>query len=346
VSTDIHVSGRRKRRRAGLVISAGVFLLIIGLLSLFLYNFIFDTRQEALVNYPGGMAKDFLSRERYTNLHVEVDYAMNNDPDQQAMDYFEQKLNRYLDKSLITVGLDDVLNLQGQNVCVDDLTDIEEEHRDHETGGDTIVLYIMYISGECQGEGEVAGVTYSGDTFAVYKERIVNSIDPSDPDHIEHRRTAEANVLLHEFGHIVGLVNELDFESEYDHEDLLNPNHSKFKQSVMYFEATFEEYQDFDFYDREDLKAIAATPYPEPIEMLIQLFWLLIILGIVIIIAGGGLAAIERKRIPVQPAETPETTQPAPTTEAHQFACPNCGGPLTFIQIYDRWYCHNCGGYL
>lgn len=331
-----------------MVLSAGIFLLVIGLLFYFIYPLYFDAQQARLADYPGGMAKDYLSDDRYSNLDVEIDYASNYGPDQQSLNYFEQKLNQHLDKSQITVNLDDVLDLQGQNMCVSDLSDIEEQHRDYETGGDTIVLYVLYVSGQCQGEGDVAGVTYSGSSFAVYKEKIMDSITMSDPDYVEHRRIAEANVLLHEFGHVVGLINELDFQSEYDHEDPLNPNHSEFEGSIMYFEATYTEYQDFDFYDREDLKAIAATPYPEPIEWLIQLFWLLIILGIIVIIAGGVLGAVERRRVPVQSTGTTGTAQPSSSSEAGQFpqACPTCSGPATYIQVYDRWYCYNCGEYL
>jgi ribosomal protein S27AE len=348
VSSDIPYYHGRKPRRAGTVVLAGVFLLVFGLVFYFIYPFYFETQQAGLAEYPGGQAKDYLSDDRYSNLHVEIDYSSGFGPDSQALNHFEQKLNQYLDKSQITVDLDDPLDLQGQDICVSNLADLENQHRDTDTGGDTIVLYIMYVSGECQGEGDVAGVTYSGSSFTVYKEKINDSISTSDPDYVEHRRIAEANVLLHEFGHIAGLVNELDFRSEYDHEDPLNPNHSKFEASIMYFEATFVEYQDFDFYDREDLKAIAAAPYPEPIGWLMQLLWMLIILGIIVIVIGGVLAAVERKRAPVQTAGVQGASQETTQSEADQYqrTCPNCGGPATYIQVYDRWYCYNCGEYL
>jgi hypothetical protein len=348
VSSDIPFYHGRRPRRAGSVVLAGVFLLVFSLIFYFLYPFYFDTQQAGLADFPGGMAKDYLSDDRYSNLYVEIDYASGFGPDSQALNSFEQKLNQYLEKTQITVDPDDVLDLQGQNVCVSDLVDIEEQHRDRDTGGDTIVLYILYVSGECQGEKEVAGVTYSGSSFAVYKEKINDSISTSDPDYVEHRRTAEANVLLHEFGHIAGLVNELDFESEYDRDDPLYPNHSKYEESIMYFEATYTEYQDFDFYDREDLKAIAAAPYPEPIEWLVQLLWIMIILGIIVIAIGGVLAAVERRRAPVQTIGDPDSIQSASSPESGQYprACPTCGGPATYIQAYERWYCYNCGEYL
>lgn len=348
MSSDIPFYHGRRPRRAGSVVLAGVFILVFGLVFYFLYPFYFDTQQAGLAEYPGGLAKDYLSDERYSNLYVEIDYASGFGPDPQALNRLEQQLNQYLDKSQITVDPDDVLDLQGQDVCVSDLVDIEEQHRDRDTGGDTIVLYILYVSGECQGEKEVAGVTYSGSSFAVYKEKIIDSISIGDPDYVEHRRIAEANVLLHEFGHIAGLVNELDFQSEHDHEDLLNPNHSKYKASIMYFEATFTEYQDFDFYDREDLNAIAAAPYPEPIEWLIQLLMMMIILGIIVIVIGGVLAAVERRRTPVQTVGAPGATEETAQSQSGQSqrTCPTCGGPATYVQVYDRWYCYNCGEYL
>ena len=40
-------------------------------------------------------------------------------------------------------------------------------------------------------------------------------------------------------------------------------------------------------------------------------------------------------------ATTPSTpAQTAQSTQAAQQTCPICGGPLTYIQQYKRWYCY------
>jgi len=39
-------------------------------------------------------------------------------------------------------------------------------------------------------------------------------------------------------------------------------------------------------------------------------------------------------------------TQPqVPPKEEAQQVCPTCGGPLTFIDQYQRWYCYKCKKY-
>ena len=41
-------------------------------------------------------------------------------------------------------------------------------------------------------------------------------------------------------------------------------------------------------------------------------------------------------------AELASTPPPPPPPEA---VCPACGGPLTYIQQYKRWYCYKCKKY-
>jgi sporulation protein YlmC with PRC-barrel domain len=45
---------------------------------------------------------------------------------------------------------------------------------------------------------------------------------------------------------------------------------------------------------------------------------------------------------------TPQITQPTPQQpqQTRPPLCPICGGPLTFIQQYQRWYCYKDKKYL
>lgn len=38
--------------------------------------------------------------------------------------------------------------------------------------------------------------------------------------------------------------------------------------------------------------------------------------------------------------------KPKATTPAAAATCPTCGGPLTYIQQYKRWYCTRCQKYV
>ena len=39
-------------------------------------------------------------------------------------------------------------------------------------------------------------------------------------------------------------------------------------------------------------------------------------------------------------AAQPQTFVAQPTPQAQTPTCPTCGGPLTYIQQYQRWYCY------
>jgi len=65
---------------------------------------------------------------------------------------------------------------------------------------------------------------------------------------------------------------------------------------------------------------------------------------------GGYLAAIlEERKIPLPPflrfSFIPVGAPPPPPPPAAAATCPTCGGPLTYIQQYQRWYCYKCQKY-
>jgi NADH pyrophosphatase NudC (nudix superfamily) len=155
--------------------------------------------------------------------------------------------------------------------------------------------------------------------------------------------------LLHEFGHIVGLINEAGFQSKYAHEDLDHPYHSTNENSVMYYQATYEDYQDFDNLDQNDLKDIAALPYTEPNSLLINALLILVVLGIIVVGVGAVLRVKESRELAADRAsEMPVVagTSALGSGEESQYFCPTCGNRATYVAEYERWYCYNCSKYL
>jgi sporulation protein YlmC with PRC-barrel domain len=45
-------------------------------------------------------------------------------------------------------------------------------------------------------------------------------------------------------------------------------------------------------------------------------------------------------------AEPAITAQPVQAAQTAQPVCPTCRGPLSYIQQYQRWYCHKCQKYI
>ena len=71
----------------------------------------------------------------------------------------------------------------------------------------------------------------------------------------------EKAVIVHEFGHLLGLVNN-GYQSPHDHEDPQHPHHSNNEESVMYWAIESQDIgnqidgeppNDFDSYDLDDL---------------------------------------------------------------------------------------------
>ena len=356
----------RRSRKGATALAMGVILLVAGIVAVPVYQYLFDLQQASRPLHPGGAAKDFLSEDRYTKMIIEMDYASAYPPNSDSLVRFRLQVEQYVDKSDVTLLVDDPISMTGGATCVEDISGYEEQHRDYVTGNGTAALYVVYVSGQCPGDGDVAGVTYSGSAFAVYKETIYDNIPTSNPDYVNLRRNAEANVLVHEFGHVIGLVNELGFESRYEHEDPSNPYHSKYQNSVMYYSASMDGYQTFDSYDAADINDLKSAPYPAPDRLVNLFFWALIVAGIVLVIVGGALAAVEKRResrrvaraatpatVMAQQPETPwPQQQPENPPSLQQQAppaaqyCPTCGSPLYYVAPYQRWYCYTCGRYL
>ncbi|MCK5547648.1 MAG: hypothetical protein KAI64_01440 [Thermoplasmata archaeon] len=336
---------RRGIDSSKVLVTIGVLLVVIGLMTTVLYFYIFNSQQHMLTKFPGGSAKDYLSDERFTEMIVEIDYVVGFEPDSWSLNTFETKMYKYVSKSSVVVQVDDPITLQGTN----DPEGLEGDYRDYYTEGDTAVVYIVYVSGEAQNGENVAGVTYSGSSIGIYKELIINNIPDTRPDYMDLRRTAEANILLHEFGHVVGLINEVGFQSAYDREDSSHPNHSEYDDSIMYYQASETDLKDFDYYDKADLKEIGEAPYPAPNLVLVYGMLILVIVGAVVGAGGAVLRSRERKRTAafqaaaVQPIHTDQNTL---NRAEYQNLCPFCGKITESVQMTGRQYCPSCNRHL
>lgn len=76
---------------------------------------------------------------------------------------------------------------------------------------------------------------------------------------------------------------------------------------------------------------------------------IVVIGGILLILARGGPALVSRivNRGGEQPLSYQESQhfQEPQSTEEQQYQCNTCGGQLTWIEEYQRWYCHSCKNY-
>lgn len=103
-------------------------------------------------------------------------------------------------------------------------------------------VFVAYIDGIWMEGGVLkflGGIQYSNTAFAIFKSGAADR---------------EAAVLLHEFGHLIGLVKN---ESALNHDET-HRHHCVVRRCVMYFTAPDNE-SDFDLYCRQEIVNLIRT---------------------------------------------------------------------------------------
>lgn len=208
--------------------------------------------------------RDYVSDDDYSRLVVEVDVIEGQAPSSGVLDLLRARLASVVSKpGGVEVRVDDTLEPRGGTWSARDIRDYSEAHQDDSTGGDTVVLHILYLDGEFEQQNAL-GVTLgtrnptTTGPIAIFSETLRNACGPlclsgTDP--------AMRAVTVHEAGHALGLVNN-GIGMRTPHEDGAHPGHSNSRASVMYWEVettsiftvfTGGPPTDFDANDRADL---------------------------------------------------------------------------------------------
>ncbi|MBV07095.1 MAG: hypothetical protein CMA55_02155 [Euryarchaeota archaeon] len=140
----------------------------------------------------------------------------------------KQRISETTEKSSISIkqhafGSDD------DSYTLDEVMVLEDRERTRHKEGDTFVVHLLYLNGEYADNPDALGVAYRGSSIVIFKEQIEDAafLFVSAQD-------IEKAVLVHEYGHLVALVN-IGYTSPHDHEDPDHPGHSTNDESVMYW---------------------------------------------------------------------------------------------------------------
>lgn len=179
----------------------------------------------------GANGRAYLRGDR-TRLIVEVDVQEGASLDQAALDQLRSVIDRVADKNEIVFSGGNAFASDRREWTTADLRAAAEQHRQHFSDDSTATMYLLVVQGGFYRDGEqtnAIGVAYNASEMAVFPDRwsgLTAALGSS---------TAIARaVLVHEFGHLLGLVN-LTYESKIDHEDPEHPGHSANRESVMYY---------------------------------------------------------------------------------------------------------------
>jgi len=187
----------------------------------------------------GTSARELLTDENFTSIIVEVDWIEDFKPSQAGLDSLEVFLEKRLHKpSGIDIIYDESIPSPGLSEFeVEDIRELEAEYRDRKANNRTLVIYMLALNARSS-DANVLGVAYNNTSLAVFqREILVNSGNILQPP----QEIVEGAVMRHEFGHLMGLVNNGtpmigDQDGVEDHHDEENGAHCTVEESLMHFQ--------------------------------------------------------------------------------------------------------------
>jgi len=181
---------------------------------------------------PGDSAVDFLSSDDFDQLVVEIQYMEGYRPTDEAISRLKSFLEERLNKNSITMMDPAVIPAGGQNAySASQIRDLEEEHRTVYPEEGILSAYFIFVDGEWDVSDNVLGIVYYNTSMALFGEKI----DEASGGLFQHGRDKiEATVMLHEFGHIIGLVNN-GVDMQNNHQDEEHRKHCDESTCLMYY---------------------------------------------------------------------------------------------------------------
>ena len=212
--------------------------------------------------------RDYLRDLDYTLWIIEVDYAEGERPPDSALSLLRDRMQSVVRKpDGVEVRMDEVLEREETTWGTDSLRQLRRDHQDEETDGHTVVTHLSFVaghSGEDDDEGRVLGVAIDHRQVVIFSQTVKSSCTVTSlPPCLYSTEEVFGAVVVHEFGHILGLVNN-GIPMVSDHQDESHGAHSDNPDSVMYWAVettdifqslTGELPNQFDADDRADLRA-------------------------------------------------------------------------------------------
>lgn len=182
----------------------------------------------------GASANELLAEDVYSRLYVEIVYVEGYAPTTQTITNLQEFLDTRLHKSGgITIRTSEVPSPGLAPYSMDDVRQMEAEHRTAFTEGDQLTAFLFITDGDFADNSNVLGVAYRNTSMAMFGSKV-DAVSGG----IGQPSTAllETTVLNHEFAHIMGLV-DTGTPLQTNHRDEAHGSHCDVEECLMYWIA-------------------------------------------------------------------------------------------------------------
>jgi len=180
---------------------------------------------------------DFLSESTYDQLSIEVVYVDGYEPTTDAVNGLKTFLEERLNKSGgITISMASIPSPGKAVYTLDDIKEVEESYRIMFPEGSKLAAWFFFADtdyADNEEDSKVLGITYSPTSVVIFEKSVREfSGDRGQPT----EKVLETTVMEHEFGHVLGLVNNGTAMVEL-HQDIANGRHCNNTNCLMYYAA-------------------------------------------------------------------------------------------------------------
>jgi hypothetical protein len=155
----------------------------------------------------GTWSQQYLTSAPYSSLLIEVDYISSVQPTQAALETLLTRVQAHCNKPGNVTLVTRALNVPGQAVwTVQQSYDLEQAQRQYYADGAQAVKYYLYVDGHSNLDNSTSAVlawTYTGTSTGMFPQTLQTAVSPP----LVTLQEVEQSVLVHEFGHDLGLVN-------------------------------------------------------------------------------------------------------------------------------------------
>jgi hypothetical protein len=246
----------------GLVIEVAVILAIPPVLGVAVGFFELNPVQAEMLSGVGDDAHLLLNSFPDNTLTVEVAFQTSvGPPTAQTISTLLDRINETCAKSSVTVD-EHGFSSSATSFGDSDLVSLDSQQRQHWPSPGSMSLFYLYLGGSYGPDPGVIGLAFRASSIAVFEGAI-----DSDSSLLGNAPAVTTTVMIHEFGHELGLVGIF---GNAPNEDSAHPPHSNDTNDVMYWQVDTTQIAllgaspptQFDAADLSDLNSVKAAIIP------------------------------------------------------------------------------------